>query len=223
MVKERNEKFRLKGQLRLLSGRRLKSPIGHLARPTTALVREAIMNMLRAKLNNSNWLDLYSGSGIIGCEAIQNGAKTIVAIEMNRKDFEICKSNISTIAKAHTQNIFFEVINSEVNKFLRCGYQKFAANSSERLNLRNCRFDFIYIDPPYKSNSYYSVLETLLQGDWIKKECLAICEFSIELEKQIRIPSNWDVKAKRNYGKTGLLFLTPNQALHFHADIGSKH
>ena len=98
MVKERNSNFILTGQLRLTNGRRLRSPHGQLVRPTTWRVREALMNMLRGKIRDSNWLDLYSGSGIIGCEAITKGAKNILAVELNRNTYKICKSNLLKIA-----------------------------------------------------------------------------------------------------------------------------
>ena len=70
-------------------------------------------------------------------------------------------------------------------------------------------------------NPYQSVLNNLLDGDWVSNKSLAICEFSIR--DGIDISSRWNVKKERKYGNTGLLFLTPNQALHSHDDIDSKH
>ena len=52
-------------ELRLTGGRRLRSPIGKLTRPTTARVREAVMNILGSRLNGSSWLDICSGSGAV--------------------------------------------------------------------------------------------------------------------------------------------------------------
>ena len=90
LVTKRKSKFILTGKLRLTGGLRLISPKGQLARPTTGLVREALMNILRERLKDSNWLDLFSGSGIISCEAIEKGAKTVLAVELNRKIFKTC-------------------------------------------------------------------------------------------------------------------------------------
>ncbi len=200
----------MKGQLRLLSGRRLASPKGEITRPTTARIREAVMNIVRESINNSNWLDLFSGSGIMSCEAIQNGASNVVAVENNKKIYNICFSNISLIANATERKILFKAINSDVNKFLITGYKQLYIGDSNFEALEKKRFDYIYIDPPYTKKYYYSVLENLLLGDWVTKESLVICEFSIE--EGITIPSNWVIKDKKTYGKTGLLFLNPTLA-----------
>ena len=108
----------MKGQLRLANGTKLESPFSQAARPTTALVREALMNTLRDRIKNSNWLDLFSGSGIVGCEAINEGAKGVVAIELNKKIYKACKTNLSKVALASQKEVFLKVINTEANKFL---------------------------------------------------------------------------------------------------------
>ena len=71
----------MKANLRLIGGKKLESPNNIFTRPTTLIVREAIFNILSSRVENSNWLDLFSGSGSISCEAYNHGAKKIVAIE----------------------------------------------------------------------------------------------------------------------------------------------
>ena len=200
----------MKGQLRLTNGRKLESPIGDSVRPTKAVVREAVMNIVRHKINNSNWLDLYSGSGIMGCEAIEKGAKVVVAIELNKRISKICKSNLTKIATFHKHIKFIDVKNIEANKFLRSGYKNYLLNIKNKTSTSELHFDLIYIDPPYKMNSYSSILDNLLDGDWVSSKCLAICEFSIK--DGIDISKRWIVKDQKKYGNTGLVFLTPTQA-----------
>ncbi len=166
------------------------------------------MNILQENINNSHWLDLYSGSGVIGCEAIERGAKKIVAVEANPKTYKTCHLNLTNIAKANKKEILIEVMNTEAIKFLKAGFQKYSLKSSNKQNAP--RFDYIYLDPPYKSNCYCSALEFLLSGNWVSCNCLAICEFSIE--EGIEVPPQWIVKSQKTYGRTGLIFLTPNQA-----------
>ena len=134
----------MKSQLRLLSGRKIKSPESQLVRPTTAIVREALMNILQKDLYNSTWLDLYSGSGIIGCEAIERGAKKIVAIEANRKTYKTCYANLNNIANANEKVVLIEVMNTEASKFLKAGFKKYSLKLNTRMN--KSRFDYIY-DP----------------------------------------------------------------------------
>ena len=51
----------VRGLLRLSGGRRLRSPIGTSTRPTTARVREAVMNMLASELQDASWPYKYKG------------------------------------------------------------------------------------------------------------------------------------------------------------------
>ena len=73
----------MKSNLRLIGGKKLQSPNNIYTRPTTLRVREAIFNILNNRVLNSNWLDLFSGTGAISCEAYNHGARKIIAIEKN--------------------------------------------------------------------------------------------------------------------------------------------
>jgi len=74
----------MKTNLRLIGGKKLHSPNNIFTRPTTLRVREAIFNIMRDRVKNSNWLDLFSGTGAISCEAYNHGARKIIAIEKNK-------------------------------------------------------------------------------------------------------------------------------------------
>ena len=84
----------MKTNLRLIGGRRLESPNNIQTRPTTLMVREAIFNILKNRVKDSYWLDLFSGTGAISCEAYNHGAKKIVAIEKNKNNSKICLKNL---------------------------------------------------------------------------------------------------------------------------------
>ena len=57
----------MKSKLRLIGGQRLESPRNVFTRPTTLRVREALFNILKNRVENSNWLDLFCGTGAISC------------------------------------------------------------------------------------------------------------------------------------------------------------
>ena len=80
----------MKTNLRLIGGKKLQSPNNSHTRPTTLRVREAIFNILKNRVENSNWLDLFSGTGAISCEAYNHGASKILAIEKNKINSKIC-------------------------------------------------------------------------------------------------------------------------------------
>ena len=112
-----------------------------ITRPTTAIIREAIINILRDRIKDCNWLDLYSGSGVLGCEAIENGANTVVAVELNKKIFKVCKENIENISQSNNKEIFVDVINKEVNKFLKAGYKDYCEKQCNQKWNKEARFN----------------------------------------------------------------------------------
>ena len=79
----------MKTNLRLIGGKRLQSPNNIYTRPTTLRVREALFNILNNRVGDSNWLDLFSGTGAISCEAYNHGARKIIAIEKNKNNSKI--------------------------------------------------------------------------------------------------------------------------------------
>ena len=104
----------MKTNLRLIGGRRLESPNNIDTRPTTLMVREAIFNILRNTVENSNWLDLFSGTGSISCEAYNHGAKKIVAIEKNKNNSRICLKNLYSLQNIVNRKNDIEVICKDV-------------------------------------------------------------------------------------------------------------
>ena len=87
----------MKTNLRLIGGKKLQSPNNTYTRPTTLRVREAIFNILNNRVENSNWLDLFSGTGSISCEAYNHGARKIIAIEKNKNNTKICLKNLLSL------------------------------------------------------------------------------------------------------------------------------
>ena len=63
----------------------LKSLEGLNTRPTTDRIKETLFNMIQYKLSDCVFLDLFSGSGAIGIEALSRGAKEVVFVENNPK------------------------------------------------------------------------------------------------------------------------------------------
>ena len=111
----------MKGNLKLISGKRIVSPLSQKTRPTTSKVREAIINMLRNHLKEASWLDLCSGSGVMACEALQNGAKRILAIEKQRETAKTCKKNLIDVSNTVDHQFHIEVICKELISFLKDG------------------------------------------------------------------------------------------------------
>ena len=82
-------------------GRRLAVPPRG-TRPTTDRVREALFNVLAARLDFDGMqvLDLYAGSGALGLEALSRGATAVVFVENDRRAAEVLSRNIESVGLA---------------------------------------------------------------------------------------------------------------------------
>ena len=195
------------GQLRLIGGRRLRSPQGQGTRPTTSRVREALMNMLSSEIRGCHWLDLCSGSGVMGCEALIRGASHVVAVEKDARTAAICRENLELVASNDACDATVNVIKNDLLSWLKQGCPE-----SER------RFSIVYFDPPYSSGLYQQVLEVLERGNWVSPQGLVVCEYATT--EVIEVPSGWKEVDRRHYGTSSLLILNPPE--HCRGDTDSK-
>ena len=193
----------MKTKLRLIGGRKLESPNNIYTRPTTLRVREAIFNILKSRVENSKWLDLFSGTGSISCEAYNHGAKTIVAIEKNKNNSKLCLKNLLSLQNIENRNCDFEVICNDVLIWTKPNYERNL--SSKSIDFKKIKFDFVYLDPPYDSNYYELVLNQIFKCNFMKKDSIVICEHSPKLEIKKNIL--WEIVDVRNYGQSRLTFL----------------
>ena len=199
----------MKGKLKLISGKRIESPLSQKTRPTSSKVREALINILGNKLRGASWLDLCSGSGAMACEALQKGVKRVLAIEKQRETAKICKKNLIDVSNTMDQSIHIEVICNELISFLKKG-----PKNQKIQFVKDCQnpetFDFVFLDPPYESEVYEITQELLLSKEWIKESTTLICECSSK--SMPRIHNGWKLNKEKFYGSTSLIFLIPNQA-----------
>ncbi len=193
----------MKTKLRLIGGKRLESPKNIYTRPTTLRVREAIFNILRDRVENSNWLDLFSGTGAISCEAYNHGAKKIVAIEKNKNNSKICLKNLLSLQNIESRKKDIDVICKDVLIWTKPNHERNSLSKNSDFN--KLKFDFIYLDPPYGANYHELVLDQIFNCNFIKKESIVICEHSPELV--IKKSNLWETIDVRDYGQSRLTFL----------------
>ena len=136
-------------------GKKLKSPTTQNIRPTGDKVKQAIFTKLQFFVNDAVVLDLFSGSGALGIEAISRGAKKVVFVDESLDSIKLTKLNLKDI--------------NENYKILHCDYKV-------ALISLNYKFDLILIDPPYSSGVYENCLKLIYENDLLDKEGIIVCE-----------------------------------------------
>lgn len=170
-------------------GRNIKSPKGMSTRPTSDRVREALFNILSAQVPDSYFLDLFSGTGAVGIEALSRGAERAVLVEKDRNTAGIIFDNLKLCGMLERA----EVLNLDVTR------------ACQVLGKRKQSFNLIYIDPPYKKGFEVPTLETIVA------EGLLSCDGIIVVESnKADLPPDQvgGLKAYRRerYGDTALTF-----------------
>ncbi len=193
----------MKSNLRLIGGKKLQSPNNTHTRPTTLRVREAIFNILNNRVEDSNWLDLFSGTGTISCEAFNHGARKIIAIEKNINNSKICLKNLLSLQDIENRKNDIDVICKDVLNWTKPNYERNL--SSKIMDLNKLKFDFVYLDPPYDVNFHELVLNQIFNCNFLKKESTVICEHSPNLN--IKKSNLWETIDVRDYGQSRLTFL----------------
>ena len=170
-----------------LGGRRLRTPQGEQTRPTTDRVREALFSRVESLLGGLQGvavLDLYSGSGAVGLEALSRGAKAAVFVESDRRAATVLQENI-------------DALKLEGATVHRCTAATFlsAVGAAEP-------FDLVFVDPPYSVSTAAigNLLTTLVAGRWLASEAVVVVERSWR-EEQLPWPSEIKAIKQRRYGE----------------------
>lgn len=143
----------------------LKTIEGQDTRPTTDRIKETLFNMIAPYLSDCRFLDLFSGSGAIGIEALSRGAKKAYFVENNPKAMACIKENL-----IHTR-LSDRGITMQTD----------ALSALARLE-REEPFDYIFMDPPYQAQAEYPVLEYLRNSHVVNEDTTIIIEASLKTD-----------------------------------------
>ena len=173
----------------LYKGFSLHSFPGNDIRPTPSKVREAVFDILGVRIIESDFLDLFAGTGAVGIEALSRGAKRATFVEVNRKAIEIIKKNLIKIR----HNDFNDIL-------IKDYFQAFKI-----LNSQQRKYDIIFLDPPFDKNYSLKSLQEIEKRHIIKKNGIVVIQHQINEN----LPGNFQrlicLKEKR-YGKSRVTF-----------------
>lgn len=130
-------------------GKALAVPAGQSVRPATARVREYLATVLQERWQGARVLDLFSGSGALGLQALSLGAASVEFVEMGRTALPCLLKNIELLGVSDQ----VWVRRRDVLRFLNREPQQ--------------PYDLILIDPPYKMLNFQPLLDDIEQREWL--------------------------------------------------------
>lgn len=149
--------------MRVIAGKarrlNLKTLPGLETRPTTDRIKETLFNILQPYMADCSFLDLFSGSGGIGIEALSRGADHAVFVEKNPRACACIRDNLAFTRLEKDA----KVLNMDVLQALR---------SLEGRDV----FDCIFMDPPYENGLEEQVLDYLKESRLLSEDTLVVVE-----------------------------------------------
>ncbi|MDF1527359.1 MAG: 16S rRNA (guanine(966)-N(2))-methyltransferase RsmD [bacterium] len=170
-------------------GRKLSSPKGTKTRPTSDRVREAIFSIVGDVVVDARVLDLYSGTGAMGLEALSRGAGKAVFVETDPAALRCLNTNIE-MCRCRDRS---EVVSRSAILYLE-------AIDPEDI------VDLVFADPPYRGDLGTLTLLAISKHAKPLKRCLIILEHAPDRVPE-PIPANLDKVDARKYGNIGVTFL----------------
>ena len=150
-------------------------------RPTMDRIKESLFGIIQNHIKDSKVLDLFSGSGSLGIEAISNGCKSCYFVDNNKIAIETIKKNTTYIKE--------EIIILKKDYIEALNYFK----------ENNITFDIIFLDPPYKLNLINKSIELIENYNLLNKNGIIICEYVQE-----QFSSNYNLIKEKKYGSKSI-------------------
>ena len=166
----------------LAKGKKIISIEGNDTRPTLDRVREAVFGGIQFEINDANVLDLFGGTGALSLEAVSRGAKKVVCCDNNQECCNIIKTNATQLGFLEK----IEILNYDYNRCLDYCLEK------------DYKFDFVFLDPPYKFDKKEELLSKLFCLDILNKKAKIIFEH----KTGYAMPFAQRIIKQKKYGQT---------------------
>lgn len=169
-------------------GRKLKSVPGDTTRPITDRVKEALFNILAGDVVDSNWWDLFAGTGAVGVEALSRGAASARFSDTNRLPIETIRSNVEHCGFTSR---------AEIRRADAFAYLSSPPDRS---------FEYIYIAPPQYQEMWAKALELVDDNmGWLGDDGWVIVQIHPREYRELKL-ENLQEFEQRRYGTTLLVF-----------------
>ena len=180
--------------MRVIAGKARSIPLktveGQETRPTTDRIKETLFNMLHNELADCFFIDLFSGSGGIGIEALSRGARKVVFVEKAPKAVACIKENL---VKTKMENDAVVMASDAVSAIYRLDDGEPA--------------DFIFMDPPYNQQLEQQVLEALKDSTLVDEYTTIIIEADLQTDFSYVEDLGYEITRQKKYKTNQHVFL----------------
>lgn len=167
------------------------SPEGKDTRPTTDRIKETVFNILQDEVPGCHFLDLFSGSGGIGIEALSRGAKEAVFVEFGKEALACIRANLNKTRLMDQATVLPVEVTYGISKLEKMGK----------------KFDIVYADPPYQKGFEPKVLDLLAGSGIVKPGALVILESSLETTPDYVDKNDYEILRIKEYKNNQHVFL----------------
>ncbi len=171
-------------------GHKLKAPKGLTTRPTTDRIKESLFNILAPDIYGCRFLDLFSGSGAIGIEALSRGAEKAVFVDSDKNSLSVIKDNIRAVKLDNNA----EVLGCDVRAAVM------------RLSRDRASFDIIFMDAPYGKGYTQQTLTYIAEAKILAPDGYIVAEISSG--EEIPSPEGLELKRIKDYKTTKMVFFS---------------
>ena len=170
-------------------GMKLKTPEGLHTRPTQDRIKETLFNMLQSYLADCVFVDMFSGSGGIGIEALSRGARKAYFIENAKEPLACIESNLN-VTKLKDSAV---ILKTDAVSSLHHIFEK--------------EVDIIFMDPPYNMGLEKQVLTYLKDMKFVTEDTMIIVEASLENNFDYVNTLGFEVYKEKRYKTNKHVFL----------------
>ncbi|GAA5315936.1 MAG: 16S rRNA (guanine(966)-N(2))-methyltransferase [Candidatus Pelagadaptatus aseana] len=149
-------------------------------RPTGDRIRETLFNWLQADLPGAHCLDLFSGSGALGLEALSRGVASAVLLEKNATAAQQIQSNLT-------------LLGSDAGQVLQRDTLSHLQHPPPR------PYQVVFLDPPFALNLWQTVIDSLETHDWLDDGAAIYIE--TPKNQSLVIPSHWQLHRQKHSGQ----------------------
>lgn len=167
----------------------LKTPQGQETRPTTDRIKETLFNILQNDIPGCVFVDMFSGSGGIGIEALSRGARKAYFIE-NAKEPLSCISYNLQFTRFEDRAV---VLKQDAVTALSC--------------IREEEVDLLFMDPPYGQEHERRVLEALQGMRFVTENTLIVVEASLDTHMDYAQELGFSVVREKFYKTNKHIFI----------------